>query len=604
MLKGNLKNQIFAFMHFLSLLFSFLLSELYFFSAKGVDFPKYKIYLEYFQDNIEQTSENPGLFYYYINHLVILLKQSSLTSLNRDLFLNSTIQTTNIIFYIFGVVGLYKLLRNYKYTPTVIFTSLSVLHFVPKMIEMRVLMKPEIIVFSFLPWVIIGLERYFNHGDRKSLFFSIFPLSLLLTSKPAIAGMVGIFLLIKFSHKINKSTFRENLSILFLFLILCLGLGFENYSANQISPFDTQVKEGDSLNNTADIAFLTTVNIRDLYYAPELGGHNNSFIGITLFDTFGDYYKVNLKNDDNYFTYYQVNLFSEKEDSSGFRYGEFFRNYIELILAILFYLAILITLLQNKKISYFAASPLVGMFILLLNSFGFIGKNFDPTKGDTVKVSYYGFFIAISFVFMLCEAIKKLPLLGNIISIILMISFLFTLGFPKSDYKTINNNLNEKVIISSVCMPLSLLLNEVDTSDCNNIVKQTCEYNLLANDARNILEPDVPEGYTIVYRGDSPGGEIVKNERVKEFIEDAGYSLTPVNNGKVYLNNENWLLLEKDEEITKVTEIEQCSEYVAQGFTTTNEINFNINNLPFLNLLIGILSFLYIIFITKTINKK
>ena len=95
MLKGNLKNQIFAFMHFLSLLFSFLLSELYFFSAKGVDFPKYKIYLEYFQDNIEQTSENPGLFYYYINHLVILLKQSSLTSLNRDLFLNSTIQTTN-----------------------------------------------------------------------------------------------------------------------------------------------------------------------------------------------------------------------------------------------------------------------------------------------------------------------------------------------------------------------------------------------------------------------------------------------------------------------------------------------------------------------------
>ena len=151
MYKVNIKKQTYPLIHLISLFFSFLISELYFFSAKGVDFPRYKVYLEYFQGDVSQTTQNQGLLYYYSNYLMMLVKQSSLTSLNNELFLNTSIQTTNILFYLCGVMGLFKLLKIYGYNSEGIYISLSVLHFIPKVIEMRVLMKPEITAFAFLP---------------------------------------------------------------------------------------------------------------------------------------------------------------------------------------------------------------------------------------------------------------------------------------------------------------------------------------------------------------------------------------------------------------------------------------------------------------------
>ena len=606
MYKINLKKQIYPSIHFISLFFSFLISELYFFSAKGVDFPRYKVYLEYFQGNISQTTQNQGLLYYYSNYLMMLIKQSSLTSINNDLFLNTSIQTTNILFYLCGVLGLYKLLKIYGYNSEGIYISLSVLHFVPKIIEMRVLMKPEIIAFAFLPWIIISCEKYFNNKEQKYLILSILPLSLLMTSKPSIAGMVCLFLFIKFYNKITLSLIKESWMILLLLIILCLGLSFENYSANEVHIFDTLNEEGGYLDNTASVNFLFKINQEELYYSPEFGYHNNSLLGITFLDTFGDYYKVNLRSEDNYFTYYERNPFSNFQDSNGFNYGKFSRNYLELTFALLFYIAIFLTFKRNKKISLFVISPLIGVFVLLLNAYGVIGKNFDPLTGDTLKTSYYAFFIAISFIFLLCELNKKFQPLGKLFSIMLIIIFLFLLGFPKSDYKIINSNLNEKVIVSSLCRPMSLLLNEVKGSDCSNVVKLTCEYNLLSINPKNIFEPNIPSGYTILYRDDAPGGEIIPNEKVNEFINEGGYSLEPVleKYGKKYLNNENPILLQKEALIVESTEVKECIKYISKGYEPINDISFDIKTFPFLNVIVGFLSLFSFFVINKTINKE
>ena len=173
----------YSYIHIICIISSFVLSELYFFSSKGVDFENYFLYIENFLYNDIQVTNNQGLIYYYSNVLTILLRESQLNSLNSINFLNSTIQLTNFIFYISGTIGLFKLLSKFNYRKQSIYLSLSLLHFVPKIIEMRVLLKPEILVFAFLPWIVLGMDEYFYENKRKSLILSLFPLSLLLTSK-------------------------------------------------------------------------------------------------------------------------------------------------------------------------------------------------------------------------------------------------------------------------------------------------------------------------------------------------------------------------------------------------------------------------------------
>ena len=598
----KIKNKLFYLIHFVSIFTSFVISEIYFFSAKGVDFPKYKIYLDYLNGSVIQTEQNQGLFYYLTNYLIILLKQSSLTSLNEELFLNTTIQTTNFMFYVCGTIGIYKLLKTYGYKSNVIYLSLSVLHFVPKVIEMRVLLKPEIIAFAFLPWLIISFDNYFKYEDKKYLYFSIFPLSLIATSKPSISGMVAFFLILKFRSKVTKDVLKNTFLIFLLFLFICLGLGFENYNANGNNFFGSFIEEGGVYDNVANIVFIFKVNQADFYYSPELDYHNDSLLGITLLDTFGDYYKVNLKSDDNYFIYNEINPWSESKDSNGFNYGKFSRNYLELLFAVVFYIAIIINYFKNKKIASFILSPLIGIFILLLNAYGIIGRNFDPLKGDTLKVSYYGFFIAISFIFLLCELNKKFPITGIICSLILFLSFLFLMGFPKNNYEMINNNLDEKIIVSNLCRPASLISKNINPSDCNDLIKITCEYNLFSHDARNILiTQEVEDGYTTVYRNDSPGGEIILIEEIDKFIE-AGYLLKP--QGVKYLNSENWLLLEKNGTIKKTIEFNDCLELISDGYEPINNLGLKLDIFPFINFLIGILSFCFPFILSRSLKKE
>ena len=326
----------YSYIHIICIISSFVLSELYFFSSKGVDFEAYFLYIENFLYNDIQVTNNQGLIYYYSNVLTILLRESQLNSLNSINFLNSTIQLTNFILYVIGTIGLFKLLSKFNYRKQSIYLSLSLLHFIPKIIEMRVLLKPEILVFTFLPWIVLGMDEYFYENKRKSLVLSLFPLSLLLTSKGSVTGMVIIFLLFKYLKKINKNNVKELLIIFFILLLVLLGVGYENYNYTDKNFFE--VTTTPNYDNVAELEFIYNLNFWDFYFSPVLGSHNDSFIGITLLDTFGDYYKVNINSPDNYFSYYQLNLFEDKTIVDGFEYGLFLRQHISLLLTGIFYI--------------------------------------------------------------------------------------------------------------------------------------------------------------------------------------------------------------------------------------------------------------------------
>ena len=177
----------------------------------------------------------------------------------------------------------------------------------PKIIELRVLLKPEIIAFSFLPWIILGIDDYFENNNRKSLLLSFFPLSLILTSKGSISGMIIIFIFIRYVLKLRDKKIKEILISLLIFFVLCFAVGYENYNFHESSFFDISVL--DNYKNIASIGFLTNLNMANLLFSPTFGTQNNSFIGITLLDFFGDYYNVNLGSIYNYFYYNQINIF-------------------------------------------------------------------------------------------------------------------------------------------------------------------------------------------------------------------------------------------------------------------------------------------------------
>tara|TARA_B100000886_G_scaffold232373_1_gene162336 strand:+ start:5231 stop:7042 length:1812 start_codon:yes stop_codon:yes gene_type:complete len=599
-IKLKTKQPLMTFIHILSLTISFLVYEIYFFSSKGVDYPVYRKYVDYFIYNDIEMVNNHGLIYYYINSLVVYLRKDVLNSVNEIVFFSNTIQLANFLFYIIGIFGIYKLLVKYNYKKNHILISLSLLHWVPKIIEMRVLLKPEIIGFAFLPWLILGIDDYFENNKILSLIISLFPLSLLVTSKGSIAGMILLFMVLKYIKNINVDNFKILIILFVLFLIICIGVGFENFEISNLSFFE--VVTSDNYQNKAEISFLTNINIYDLIFNPEIGYHNNSFIGITLLDTFGDYYKVNLGSEDNYFVYNKVNFF---ENSDGKSY---IREFTGMLLTILFYFAIYYFQKRNKKIRIILLSPFIGMLILLMNSFGFPDLNFDPTKGDTMKPSYYSFFIALAFVFIICELLKNFEWSKKIFPITLFVILLFTIGFPKSNYQEINDNVDSKIQISLFCNVLTQLNSDLSREDCSDEIKKSCEYNLFANEAQNISIEDtdsVPNGYTRVYRSDTILGEIIPDEKLDEFINEGGYSLTPVfeKDELKYLNPSESLKIQKENSVLFTSDVEECINYYQNGYRATNDVSLQLEKIPYVNLIYLFFTF-YLIFKFSYLRKK
>ena len=65
-------------------------------------------------------------------------------------------------------------------------------------------MKPEIIAFSMIPWVLLFLEKYKKDKNIYFLLSCIPPVLILSTSKGSIAAMLLIVLLLNYSQEIKS----------------------------------------------------------------------------------------------------------------------------------------------------------------------------------------------------------------------------------------------------------------------------------------------------------------------------------------------------------------------------------------------------------------
>tara|TARA_B100000683_G_C12374810_1_gene508703 strand:- start:316 stop:1008 length:693 start_codon:yes stop_codon:yes gene_type:complete len=228
--------------------------------------------------------------------------------------------------------------------------------------------------------------------------------------------------------------------------------------------------------------------------------------------------------------------------------------------------------------------------------------------GDTMKASYYSFFISLSLVFVISELIDNKSDYLKIFSILLIFPMIFLLGFPKSNYSDIADNIDTKIELSIFCEPISLLIKSTTSDDCNNKIKKNCEYNLYSNEAQNIKllsEEAVPDGFTSIYRKDTILREVVPNEELDKYLSEGGYSLTPVLGFEdlKYINPIESLLLKKDENFIYTDDVTECTKLLGDGYLPFNNIRFDNSKIPFINILYFIVSIFFIVSLCKK-NKR
>jgi len=472
---------------FLILLFSIILSNsfinLYYLSTLSPDFNRYGTYLSYFLEPDGEIFSEQGVLYYFIISLFTFInikdfnlsEENSIKNLGNSENLNllyvsdfevsvsTAIQTGNLFLFIVGLFGLFKFLKMQNLENHKIYIVLSLLVFFPPSLQMRLTLKPEILGFALLPW---ALYYFISYTDKKSIFLFIkllFIIPIIFTAKASITAMVGIFLLTLIYQYRDKISFKEIAVFILISSFIFSILYIENTNVINRSFFERddlkQIYNQTEYNNVADPKIFYNINFRDLIKHPESHYHSDSIIGITLIDTFGDYFNEYWDKDYTLSKKYRKNFIQPSEtyrfDSSNqiiylknWNFNlDYLRNITSLLLSVLFFiLSIYFGVIKNaSKILLF--SPVIGILVLIINSLGFPEYNFYPETADTFKTFYYSFFLTLCFVELLRNLINtKFPFKKFLIFIYIFL-ICFVTGFPKEnntelDYALSNINKN------------------------------------------------------------------------------------------------------------------------------------------------------------------
>ncbi len=434
-----------------TLIFSYYLGVAYYDITTGLDFNKYINNVYFFNKESSVVFDSQGTIYFWTIAKFIGLSKEMYQNENLSNLINNKIQFINFIYYVIGLLGLYKLLKIKKFTFNKIIYSLSVLNFFPPGFYLRLTMKPEIMAFAFLPWVIIFITYYVKKPTAlKSFVLSIF-LSVMFTIKASITGMVLLvlfFLHRKIFFKLKNKLLLTSETILFSLFILYFNFVYTDvWLFSKPTPVNNLLI--DKWNHTADLNFFVHLDIKNLVENPFKYLHSDSFLAITLLDTLSDYFTFFWKHEElgNYFPYDTIKF------TDNFLIQNFLPQYISIFFTLGFYFLLIYLYTKGVDNKEYFLLPLFGLLVLVINSLGFPSKNFDPQTGDLFKVHYYSFLICISFVFLLAFIFSKINYSTNFILFVIPV-FLLVIGFPKEmntkNFYEILNKLEYSIICNTL----------------------------------------------------------------------------------------------------------------------------------------------------------
>jgi len=456
----KLRKNIVNFLNYLFLMylliFSFFLGLSFYDSTTGLDYAKYSNAIDYYQGKSVELLDQQGTIYFYTLSKLYSLNLHKSNLYDYDLISNNNIQLFNFFLFFVGLIGIYKLLKKYSFSNQEIFLSFAITSFLPASYYMRLTMKPEIMAFTFLPWFMIYFDKFIKTKIYKYCLISSFLLSLMVTLKPSIGGMILLSFLYVYKNEVKNLIIDlkfiiTNIANMFIFLFLNFKVTNISFFSKPIS-VDTQVLN--RWDNTANLSFFYKIDLPKLITDPYKFIHSDSFISITLLDTFSDYFGFywNHQEKSNYLA------FSRIEFTENFLIQTYLQQYLSIVLALSIYL--LIFVLYFKKIPNYKilTFPIFGILILIINSQGFPVKNFDPTTGDLFKVHYYSFLFTFTFIYLITFLNKKMKN-WKFLNLVLIPVFLITMGFPKELSTDTQKALIEKINISEICFTINFLPN-------------------------------------------------------------------------------------------------------------------------------------------------
>ena len=184
-------------------------------------------------------------------------------------------------------MGIKKCLAE-KYDKKNIYLVLAILCFLPPSFQLRVTFKPEILAFACLGWLFLYLSKIYQNDGSINIIKFILLFSLVITSKISIAFLISVILLLEIFINKRKVFSKLKLTHFLIFLLIVSSLSIENTRMND--KFINQVEHEEKYNNTVDLSFFTKFDQNDFIDNPNKYFFYDSFIGITMFDSFNDFF--------------------------------------------------------------------------------------------------------------------------------------------------------------------------------------------------------------------------------------------------------------------------------------------------------------------------
>lgn len=440
---------------------------LFYDTLESPDIYKNIVYLEHFFNNVVTNKEH-GLMYYYLQSLNYSIFFSEFN--NFELYIHRSIQQVNFYIFLFGLIGYYRLLRLLKFSTNTIFATFIFLNFFPPSISMRLVFKPEILAFALLPWIILLFELFICKKNIIYLYLSIPLIASAVTIKGNVLVIITVYLFFTYLKIVLMIQKKHIILLLSLFFISLTAITLENNTSNGKSILDIQ--SGSAIESNYDYKASPSViyktNMYQLITSPIKHNHADSFVGITLLETTGDYFDLYwdndateyLKNRKTLITYEQSNEIKapvyNKSESNVIIFQQrntdvYLYESLGIFISIILFFNLIRYTIKNSNYRKYLLAIFFGMGVLLFHSITGIPKNnFDPLVGDTFKPLYYSFVFLFSFAFLIALLLKE-KFYRTLYLGLYCLLIVFILGFPKNDNFAGNIEMAQKIQISQFC---------------------------------------------------------------------------------------------------------------------------------------------------------
>lgn len=530
---------------FFSMFITFVTGLTHYDSTNSPDFGRYfSSYSSYFTGVNSQTGLEQGNLYYYLVSKSISNGSNLILDFYIDEYLNYKIQLLNFTIFSMALLFLYFYLKEVGISFQLNLLCLISLNFFLPLFSLRLIYKPEIILFLLFCISLYLIEKNFKTNETVYLYLLSLCAAIMLSTKLVSAAILLFYLFLHFIFK-SKYIFVENYKkMTFLFVIFFTILSYENYIINGVWFFNHNTPPEYSYK--AEFNFLFNLDIKRLIFTPYQHNFNDSALSIILLETFDDYFHLYWNNDKSLFNIGQL------------KYGslQFLVQYIGIGTTFVFYCLIIFFSILNKKNRLYLLSPFIGIITMLAVSL-FI--QFNPDTGDQIKNYYYAALLVFAFIHLILNLSKYINLKYLILLIFLQVIFTsYIVGFPKEYTENMELKFVDQIIPTKFC---KIYKNFADfpvydfpvEKDCIN--EQTlCKVSLSYN-----MSPEFREG-----------------KWYKKFDK-------PLER----------IILQKDSETITSNEINDCLRKVNLGYTYTNK-RFEIkNSAPIFSLTLFILLLLY-----------